>query len=238
MYDKYDIYDEILDRLQFYIKFLQQLGITVSFSEISSEVDHIFPVLVAYRDKLSSGITIPVFLKDTQLLELHIAITGIPQSLENPLDPKVYSVVHSDTAKEDKLQIAANGLINTIFDIHKFVDTFEKTRDKKYDAFVKAIKFMFANYHRSDLTAIEVARAISYSHSHLDHVFKRFSRSTPSQYLLHVRLKESEKMLRNTEYPISTIATLAGFKNANYFSIAFKARYNMSPREWRIENKK
>lgn len=238
MYDKYDIYDEVLDRLSFYIKFLKELGITVSFSDIGPELDALFPVIVAHRDKLSSGITIPVISENTHLYTLQVAITGGAKELDDPMDIKVYRVVHSALPKEDKLQIAAKGLISTISDIQKFVSDFDHTRDKKYDAFVKALKYMFANYHRSDLSAIEIARAISYSQSHLDHVFKKFSRSTPSQYLLHIRLKEAKKLLRNTAEPISSIATLVGLKNANYFSIAFKARYKMSPREWRLENKK
>lgn len=53
-----------------------------------------------------------------------------------------------------------------------------------------------------------------------------------------MRLLEAEKLLRNTQLSILEITTLVGFKNINYFSIAYKAKYKMTPSMWRVKNKK
>lgn len=233
----YDIYNKILDKLSFYIFFLRDIGITVSFSDMSSEIEALYPVLVAYREQSENSKALPVPRDGKKLLTVHIAINGEPKKLENPLSPEVYSIVCGAASDDEKLCAAVDGLADILADIRKIYTTYASTRDKRYDIFVKAIKFMFTHYADPELSAIKISHALGYSLSHIEHIFKRFSRSTPSRYLLSVRLLEAEKLLRNTQLSISEITMLVGFKNINYFSIAYKARYKMTPSMWRIKNK-
>ncbi len=234
----FDIYDEILDKLSFYIFFLRDIGITVSFSDMSSEIESLYPVLVAHRERPENSKAFSIPSDGDKLLTIHLAITGDAKKLENPLNPKVYNLVCGDASDEEKLQLAADGFAEVIDDIHQTYTTYSNTRDKRYDVFVKAIKFMFTHYADPELSATKISHALGYSLSHIEHIFKKFSRSTPSRYLLDVRLLEAEKLLRNTQLSISEITTLVGFKSTNYFSIAYKARYKMTPSMWRVKNKK
>ena len=53
-------------------------------------------------------------------------------------------------------------------------------------------------------------------------------------YLTSIRLKHTvEELLRNGETPIADIALQHGFPNAKSFYTAFKARYNVTPNEYR-----
>ncbi len=54
-----------------------------------------------------------------------------------------------------------------------------------------------------------------------------------SEYIKKVRLKKSKEYLLNTSLPISEISSLVGIQDYNYFSKAFKAETNFTPRDFR-----
>jgi AraC family transcriptional regulator len=85
----------------------------------------------------------------------------------------------------------------------------------------------------TDISLYEIS---SYSHVspfHFSRIFKKFTSFSPYQYLLNVRLKHSELLLKNTSMLISEISFSSGFNSAEHFATAFKQRYGMSPTQYR-----
>ncbi|HEX6227279.1 MAG TPA: helix-turn-helix domain-containing protein, partial [Chryseolinea sp.] len=54
-----------------------------------------------------------------------------------------------------------------------------------------------------------------------------------NDYIISVRLKKAKHLLLNTEKTISEIASEVGFSSSTYFSTSFKAKFNLSPREFK-----
>lgn len=68
---------------------------------------------------------------------------------------------------------------------------------------------------------------------YLSHLFKEYSGMAPIEYLLHVRIEKAIKLLTTTDFSVSYISSMLGFKNAAYFSQFFKKKKNMSPSKYR-----
>ena len=57
------------------------------------------------------------------------------------------------------------------------------------------------------------------------------------QYQKDLRLQKAQQLLRETDLPISVIASRAGYTNPAKFSAAFKKRFGISPREYKLHNR-
>ncbi len=65
--------------------------------------------------------------------------------------------------------------------------------------------------------------------------FKRKYGETPNQYIKKQRIKFAESLIRNTEYPITRIASLLNFCSQSYLSEMFYKEYGIYPTEYRKE---
>jgi len=64
-------------------------------------------------------------------------------------------------------------------------------------------------------------------------LYRKFFNVTPMDDLIHMRLREAERLLIQGRMTVSEIAEQCGFNNLNYFSRLFKARTGRTPRESR-----
>ena len=92
----------------------------------------------------------------------------------------------------------------------------------------------YMNDHLAEKLDIDGLAAMA----HLSHVgflwkFKRYTGTTPSQYLIRLRLNYAKQALLEGSLPINEIATACGYGNPYYFSNAFRKHYGMSPGQFR-----
>ncbi|WP_169303134.1 helix-turn-helix transcriptional regulator [Thalassotalea mangrovi] len=71
---------------------------------------------------------------------------------------------------------------------------------------------------------------IPLSISRLCHMFKELTGQTCSQYLICRKLEESERLLAETNTPVTSIAYHLGFANPSHFSRAFKEHLGLTPK--------
>ncbi len=64
-------------------------------------------------------------------------------------------------------------------------------------------------------------------------IFKACTDQTPAEYLLNLRLRKAEELLRDPTMNITEVAFACGFNDSNHFSRSFKAFAGMSPREYK-----
>jgi AraC-like DNA-binding protein/mannose-6-phosphate isomerase-like protein (cupin superfamily) len=83
------------------------------------------------------------------------------------------------------------------------------------------------------LSLPEIARRFYISPFYLSHLFKKTTGFTFSNYLTLTRIKEAQRLLRETQLPISEIAWKCGFDNLSHFGKTFKKTSHMSPRDYR-----
>lgn len=82
-----------------------------------------------------------------------------------------------------------------------------------------------------------IAQALGLSRMQLYRKVKAMLGYTVGDYIKHVRLKRAAALLRESEESIANIAYAVGFTSPAYFSTAFKAKYELSPSEFRAQGR-
>ena len=100
------------------------------------------------------------------------------------------------------------------------------------NAVKSTVKYM--NAHLSDNLSIDMlAERVFLSHTGLIWKFKQELNTTPSQYLILLRLRYAKHLLLDGEYSITEVAEQCGYANPYYFTNAFRKYYGMSPTAFR-----
>jgi AraC-like DNA-binding protein/ligand-binding sensor protein len=107
----------------------------------------------------------------------------------------------------------------------------------KHNKLYKAINFLKENY-KTPLNIDGVAKKISISPSHLNHLFKKHTGLSPSSYRENLRLETAKKLLNDTKMSVTEIAFSLGWNSSNYFSDVFKRKTGFSPLLYRGNSKK
>ena len=67
---------------------------------------------------------------------------------------------------------------------------------------------------------------------HLTRTMKRYYNETPQAYLIHLRIEEAARLLRNTQLSLEEIMYKTAFQNMSYFRRCFKRYYGDPPRRY------
>lgn len=94
-------------------------------------------------------------------------------------------------------------------------------------------KEYMADHFTEDISLLQIATHCFVSPFHFSRLFKTFTSVSPHQYLLTLRLKNAELLLRNTTQPMADIAFTSGFNSVEHFTAAFKQKYNCPPAAYR-----
>lgn len=96
----------------------------------------------------------------------------------------------------------------------------------------RALSFIRENYDRR-IHVADVAAHLGISRSHLHTLFTETVRQTPQEYISGFRLGRARDYLTTTDYPVSRIAQMCGYSNADVFTKAFRRKYLASPSWYR-----
>lgn len=95
-----------------------------------------------------------------------------------------------------------------------------------------ALEYISKNY--AEVTASQLARYCNLSYSYFSRIFNKVMHQSFSEYLNHYRITKSEQMLCSTDMSVSEIAYAVGFSTPSYFIQQFKAKKNISPKQYRL----
>ena len=101
----------------------------------------------------------------------------------------------------------------------------------------KSIRFMNENF-KSKITLEDIAVAGNLSKSGFCRCFKRITRQTPFEYLMHLRIRKSLEILREEGSTVTEAAQASGFSDSSYYTLVFRRYMGYTPRDYvkRIKN--
>lgn len=116
--------------------------------------------------------------------------------------------------------------------VESFVDAAFYHQDQGNPHIRKALQYIASNYpHR--ITLEDIAAEVGLSANHVSALFSKVVGMGFRDYLCHVRVEESKRLLQSTDYSLAQIAAATGFPDQSYFSKAFKRLVGISPGKYR-----
>ena len=136
--------------------------------------------------------------------------------------------------KPEGYQIAVRGNLLRLFYliVSRTIRTPGRRSRSSLDKMKTIVKYVEEHY--AEPISVGAAAAISgYSESHFMKFFRENMGTSFISWLDKYRLSMAARMLVLTDNSILQISTQAGFSNLSYFNRSFKARYGMTPRQYR-----
>ena len=96
----------------------------------------------------------------------------------------------------------------------------------------KAVRYIEYNYMNS-ITSKDVSAHLSIERSYFYRIFKKYTGSSPEQYIIKYRIKKATELIRFDKYSVTEIAEYVGIKDIYYFSRLFKKVMGVSPSEYK-----
>jgi AraC family transcriptional activator of pobA len=107
-------------------------------------------------------------------------------------------------------------------------------RQNRKSDFTLLLQDLRSRFH-SVFTVAEAAERVNMSPTYFCRRFKQVTGKTLVEYLQMLRINEAERLLVETDTPVTTIAELVGFGSITYFGRVFKAYKHHSPTEARLK---
>lgn len=84
-----------------------------------------------------------------------------------------------------------------------------------------------------DFSVVTLSQMMAMDRTVLYRRMQTLTGTSPSVYIKNIRMGVAQRLLRETDLPVSEIAYKTGFSTAKYFSTAFKESFGMSPNDYR-----
>lgn len=108
-----------------------------------------------------------------------------------------------------------------------------KIKGAYFEVMLKAMKEIEKSYNNPKFSLISIASFCGMSPAHFSTVFKQNLEECFIKYLTNFRIDKAKTLLKTTNLRSSEIAFKVGYRDAHYFSFAFKKNVGITPIEFR-----
>jgi AraC family transcriptional regulator len=92
--------------------------------------------------------------------------------------------------------------------------------------------FILAHLHQ-DISLDALAQQTDFSPYHFARLFRRTTGESPHQFVLRQRVETAQRLLKETNMPLVSIALESGFANQSHLTRIFKRHLGLTPRTYR-----
>lgn len=124
-------------------------------------------------------------------------------------------------------------LLQLLIQINRQIHRDHRKKDEYLDTEMELAMQFFNSHYNTDINIEEYAASRGMSVSWFIRNFKRYTHTTPMQYLVERRMTNAQVLLETTNYNITEIGKLVGYDNPLYFSRIFRKQKGISPSEYR-----
>ena len=101
-----------------------------------------------------------------------------------------------------------------------------------------AVRRYIDSHFKENITLEQLASITHINKYHMVHSFSKEYGISPINYLISRRIEESRCLLSDTDHTLSEISHMLGFSSPSYFSQSFRRLENLSPMEYRKQNRR
>ena len=112
-----------------------------------------------------------------------------------------------------------------------------RLEEKEEDPVEKAIAYVKKNLSKN-ISRTEVSREVYLNEEYFSKLFRQKTGATFRDYVLMEKMKEAQKLLRQSKFSVGIIASKVGYDNFSHFCKMFRKITNQTPQEYRKEHQK
>lgn len=135
--------------------------------------------------------------------------------------------------QDDYEELLSMLMRHLLISIHRELKKERKLSDVYLDNEMDMAAQYFSNNYSSELNIEEYAQSRGMSISWFIRNFKKYTGTTPMQYIVSARISNAQLLLETTQYSISEISRIVGYDNPLYFSRLFHKMKGFAPSEYR-----
>ncbi len=102
----------------------------------------------------------------------------------------------------------------------------------------KIMELIEENMESSDFTVEDLCQSVNMSRSVFFKKLKSLTGLAPVEFIRDVKMRRAAQILATTKYMIKEVAYLVGISDSKYFTKCFKAKYGMTPLEFKNQDHK
>ena len=176
-----------------------------------------------------NGLSAKYLLSETGIADGNYAI-----ACRNP--DRIASLLHNITTLRTRTLSAEYAMLGHLYLLlSELMEGNREEPDKKEsDGYIaKAVKFMNESY-ASDIGVTDVARYVGLERSYFFKLFKNAMGVSPREYLIDLRLRQAQILIKHRNLPLHEVATAVGYDNYTNFCKMFRRKCGLSPREYAL----
>ena len=144
-----------------------------------------------------------------------------------------YKAIEIANEERSGFQQALSGIVMNILGLMYYRNKTRAFEDEELINKINKAKVIMREDVYKNITAEDISKSLGISYSGFRRAFKELTGTSPSKYMLELKLNEAKLLLYNTNLPIKEISYSLNFENPDYFPIFFKKRTGKTPSEYR-----
>ena len=165
---------------------------------------------------------------------LHFKVAEVLQ-IQNLLENMIYSLV---TGKGDQNRINQTTMGLIFLYLLESVQYAEMRLPNQYENMISMTTLDYIEQQYRTATLTELCEQLHLPMHVLSKMIRKNTGFNFKELLQRKRLSKAAELMCETDLPISDVIAAVGYENGSYFHRVFKERYNMTPRAFRVANKK
>ena len=131
-----------------------------------------------------------------------------------------------------KRRIFSEQILYTIISKSLRDEAMEQSRQSNNDVVMQSIQYMILNIAKP-LSLDDIANRFFISPTYYGKLFKKRTGKSVMQYIISLRMSKAYYLVANTDYPISRIAAMVGYRSISLFYRHFSRAHSLSPNQLR-----
>ena len=108
-------------------------------------------------------------------------------------------------------------------------------KEENVHEIIDQAKYYISQHLTEELTVANIAASLYITPNYFSRLFKRITKEGCNEYIVRKRIEKAKSLLETTSLKTGRIAMMVGYRDTNYFSLAFKKHTGKSPTKYREE---
>ena len=116
-----------------------------------------------------------------------------------------------------------------------FIDQLLGNDEENVHYMISNAKHYIDEHLAEDISVSSIAENLYITPNYFSRLFKRITGEGCNEYIVRKRIEKAKSLLETTSIKTGKIAMMVGYRDTNYFSLAFKKHTGKSPTKYREE---